>query len=129
MARRPEAVTVTVAPEANAGASVTGRILADLLGYRLRPDFGESALEVMVTLLSATLRGLVIMALSMPAIAGQRCEASPFGAAANEQWSLPALGMASIAVTFLEPDPTVEWDAERVASVRERLLSLAHPEW
>ena len=58
----------------------------------------------------------------------KREHTSPFGAAAREQWSLPALGMASIAVTFLEPDPTVEWSAERVASVRERLLSLAPPE-
>jgi AcrR family transcriptional regulator len=104
------------------------RTLAELFGYRLRPEFGESALEAMVVLLSATLRGLVMLALSMPSIAGQRCEASPFDATATEQWSLPALGMASIAVAFLEPDPAVDWNAERVASVTERLLSLAPPE-
>jgi AcrR family transcriptional regulator len=104
------------------------QLLTDLFGYRFRPESGEPALETMVTLLSATLRGLVMMALSMPDIAAQRCEVRPFGAASAEQWSLPALGLASIAMAFLEPDPAVEWDAARVARVRTALLSLTVPE-
>jgi len=102
--------------------------LAGLLGYRLRPEFGAAGLATMVTLLSAMLRGLVIMALSMPDLAGQRTETAPFAAATAEQWSLPALGMASVVDTFLEPDPAVEWDAERTATVRDALLSLSLPE-
>jgi AcrR family transcriptional regulator len=102
--------------------------LAGLLGYRLRPGFGEATFETLVTLLNATMRGLVIMALSMPEIASHRSQASPFGAVTRQEWSLAALGLASVASAFLEPDPTVEWDGERIASVRQALLSVTVPE-
>ena len=102
-------------------------LMAGLFGYRLRPELGAS-FETVATLLDATMRGLVIMALSRPEIAGHRAQASPFGAAATDEWSLPALGMASIAWAFLEPDPDVEWDAERLASVRAALAALTLPE-
>jgi AcrR family transcriptional regulator len=47
---------------------------AALFGYRLRP--GADSFASLVTLLSATMRGLVIMALSMPEIASQRTHKS-----------------------------------------------------
>ena len=56
--------------------------LADLFGYRLRPELG-AMVETVVTLIDATMRGLVIMALSMPDIAEHRWQASPFGAAGS----------------------------------------------
>ena len=98
--------------------------LAGLFGYRLRPELGAT-FETLATLLDATMRGLVIMAPSVPGIAAHRAQASPFGAAGQEEWSLPALGLASIASAFLEPDPAVEWDDERVTSVRQALSNLA----
>ncbi len=97
--------------------------LAGLFGYRLRPGAGVT-FETMAPLLSATMRGLVIMALSMPEIAAQRTEASPFGAATREEWSLPAIGLSSIASAFLEPDPGVVWDEARLAVVRQSLAAL-----
>lgn len=97
--------------------------LAGLFGYRLRPEL-EATFETLAPLLSATLRGLVIMALSMPEIAVERTEADPFGAAGREEWSLPAMGLASIASAFLEPDPGVEWDEARVARVGQALTAL-----
>jgi AcrR family transcriptional regulator len=100
--------------------------LADLFGYRLRPGLGAS-FTTLATLLSAAMRGLVILALSMPEIAAHRAEASPFGAAAAGEWSLPALGFAGLASAFLEPDPAIEWDDERLASVRQALGRLAVP--
>lgn len=99
-------------------------LLAGLFGYRLRPEMGAT-FETIATLLDATMRGLVIMALSMPEIATQRTEASPFGAAAREEWSLPAIGLASIASALLEPDPGVIWDEPRLAAVRQSLAALA----
>lgn len=99
------------------------RRLAGLFGYRLRPEVGAT-FESLAPLLSATLRGLVIMALSMPELAAERTEAKPFGAAATDEWSLPALGLASIASSFLEPDPAVAWDRDRIAAVREALAAL-----
>jgi AcrR family transcriptional regulator len=101
--------------------------LAGLFGYRLRPELGAT-FETLATLLSGTMRGLVIMALSMPEIAVHRAEASPFGAQDTEQWSLAAIGMASLAAAFLEPDPAVVWDAERRASVGQTLSRWAPPD-
>lgn len=98
--------------------------LAGLFGYRLRPELGAT-FATLAPLLSAAMRGLVIMALSMPEIATQRAAAAPFGAVAQEEWSLPAIGLASIASGFLEPDPEVEWDDARITAVRQSLTTLA----
>jgi len=98
--------------------------LAGLFGYRLRPE-AAGTFETPVILADATMRGLIIMALSTPELAARRIAASPFGAASTNEWSMPALGLASIASAFLEPDPTVEWDAQRVISVRRALTTLS----
>ncbi len=100
--------------------------LAALFGYRLRPGL-DATFETVATLIDATMRGLIIMALSMPDIAEHRLQASPFGAASVDEWSLPAVGLAGIATTFLEPDPEVEWDEERLTTVSHALAELALP--
>lgn len=97
--------------------------LAGVLGYRLRPELGISY-ETIATLLTATLRGLVIMAMATPGIAGYRAHAQPFGALAVAEWSQPALGLASLAWSCLEPDPAVEWDRDRITRTRQELSSL-----
>ncbi len=79
-----------------------------LLGYRLRPKL-DATYETMATLLSVTMRGLVIMVLSTPDIATRRVQAHPFGAAGTAEWSLQPMGIASIAAGFLESGPTIEW--------------------
>jgi hypothetical protein len=81
-----------------------------------------------VTLIDATMQGIVIMALAIPGMATHRTIAAPFGAAAPEEWSLPALGTASIAAAFLEPDPAIEWDSERIARVRQALTEITAAE-
>jgi AcrR family transcriptional regulator len=101
--------------------------VANLLGYRLRPETGVT-FETVATLVDSAMRGLVITALSMPEVAAYRVQASPFGGASTDEWSLPGLALASMALAFLEPDPSVEWDAERVASVRRALAGLALPD-
>jgi AcrR family transcriptional regulator len=101
--------------------------LTGLFGYRLRPELGAT-FETMATLLSASLRGLVIMALSTPEIAEHRTQASPFGALGMEEWSLAAIGLASIASALLEPDPTIDWDDQRLSNVRQALSSWALPD-
>ena len=103
------------------------RQLTELFGYRLRPESGIT-FEVLATLLTATMRGMVVMALSSPDIADCRITAGAFGASAAAEWSLPALGLTGVASAFLEPDPEVAWDAERIASVRRALAELAPPE-
>jgi AcrR family transcriptional regulator len=101
--------------------------LTGLFGYRLRPELGAT-FETVATVADATMRGLVITALSMPEIATYRAQAGPFGAAGTGEWSLPAMGLGGIGSTFLEPDPAVEWDAERIARVRRALADLAVPD-
>jgi hypothetical protein len=39
-----------------------------------------------------------------------------------------SLGIASTASAFLEPDPAVTWDGDRLAGVREALSTLAIPD-
>jgi hypothetical protein len=85
--------------------------MAGLLGYRLRPELGVN-FQVVASLVSAAMRGLALMSPSTPDIVNQRIQANPFGAGTAE-WSTPALGLASIALTFLEPDPTFESGAHR----------------
>jgi AcrR family transcriptional regulator len=101
--------------------------LAALFGYRLRPGLGVT-FQTLATLLDATMRGLVMMALSTPEVAGYRVRARPFGAVGEEEWSLPALGLSGVANAFLEPDPAITWDEDRVTTVRAALASLALPD-
>lgn len=100
--------------------------LVTLLGYRLRPGLGLT-FEHVATLAGAAMRGLVLMALSVPGIAGQRVAARPFGAADQAEWSLPSIGLGALAWAFLEPDPAIKWDDERRATVREALAAPALP--
>ena len=101
--------------------------LVGLIGYRLRPELGAT-FETAATLVDSAMRGLVITALSMPEVATYRALARPLGAASTDEWSLPGLALASMALAFLEPDPAVEWDAERIASARLALADLTIPD-
>jgi hypothetical protein len=67
------------------------------------------------------MRGLVIEALARPELATHRVQAGPFGAATADEWSLPALGLASIGAAFLEPDPAFEWDDKRLTRIHQLL--------
>jgi AcrR family transcriptional regulator len=98
--------------------------LAGLFGYRLRAEL-DATFETVATLASATLRGLVIIALSTPDIASRRLQARPLGATEAAAWSLAGLTAASIADAFLEPDPDIDWTPERLDGVRESLEQLA----
>jgi len=100
--------------------------LAGIFGYRLRPEVGAT-FESMAMLLSATMHGLIVMALSTPEIATYRAQASPLGAAGKDEWSLAAIGIASVATAYLEPDLAITWDEQRLTSVRQALSSWAPP--
>jgi AcrR family transcriptional regulator len=97
--------------------------LSSLLGYRLRPGSGAT-FEGIANMLSADLRGHVLMALTGPDPGSLTIEAQPPGALESAAWSLPALAAVSIATTFFEPDPSVVWDAARMARVRQAVTGL-----
>lgn len=104
--------------ERQARVAAAWELLAGLFGYRIRPETGVT-FHTLVTLVDGALRGLIIMAQPVPEIAESLVSASPFGATAAREWSLPALGAGGIATAFLEPDPEIEWDDERVARIRQ----------
>jgi AcrR family transcriptional regulator len=104
----------------NARVARAWRELTAIFGYRLRPGSGIT-FETLATLLSATMNGLIITALSAPDVVGHRVRARPFGAVTEQEWSMPGLGLGSIAAASLEPDPEVEWDEQRLARVHEVL--------
>jgi AcrR family transcriptional regulator len=103
-----------------------GRIAAgwqqvtELIGYRLRPETAAT-FESVAILANACFRGMVLMAPSIPAIAGDQLDARPFGATRAEPWPMPSLALGGIAFAFLEPDPDVTWDEARIELVRERI--------
>lgn len=102
------------------------RQIAELFGYRLRPELAASY-DTVATLASATARGLILMALSTPQLATYQARAKPFGATETRDWSLPALGLGSIASAFLEPDPTITWTDQRIATIRHVVDGLELP--
>ncbi|WP_430782707.1 TetR/AcrR family transcriptional regulator [Actinoplanes sp. G11-F43] len=85
------------------------RTLAETFGYRLRPEL-NAGFETLAAILGVTMHGLVVTETAAPQIAGRETVAAPFGAHAEERWSLAALGFAATAMTFLEPDPDAHWD-------------------
>jgi AcrR family transcriptional regulator len=123
---RVRAALATSEQERRARVAAAWKLLANLFGYRIRPETGAS-FDTVIALLDATLRGLVIMAQSSPEIVTSLVSASPFGATTEREWSLPALGAGSVATSFLEPDPAVTWDGERVARIRQVLSGSAPP--
>lgn len=98
------------------------RYYAELVGCRLRPELGVT-FDDLARLVNATMRGLVVMAPSSPDLATRMVHANPFAAPEPADWSQPALSMASILLTFVEPDPTVEFDADRIAALRASLAA------
>ena len=96
--------------------------IASLFGYRVLPETGLT-FEDVATMASADLRGHVVMALASPGTAARRFRGRPFGAGTEAEWSLQSLALGSIASAFLEPDPDVTWDDERVALLRRTIGS------
>jgi AcrR family transcriptional regulator len=93
-------------------------VLTGLVGYRLRPEKAAS-FDTVAILMSAAVRGVTTMATSDPDLATQRLEAAPFLSTEMAEWSLPALALASIVSALFEPDPEIEWDAEKATALRE----------
>ncbi|BCY09779.1 hypothetical protein L3i22_048670 [Actinoplanes sp. L3-i22] len=82
--------------------------LAGAFGYRLRPEL-NAGFDTLAAVLSVNLHGMIITEIAAPEIAGRETVAGPFGAPADQRWSLSALSLAGVAMMFLEPDPDAEW--------------------
>ncbi len=99
------------------------KLMCGLLGYRLRAETGAT-FESFAANASAGLRGRVLMALANPGLASAPVHGRPFGASEDADWSPSAFALAALATACYEPDPTVVWDAARVATVVDQIARL-----
>lgn len=97
--------------------------LTGIFGYRIRPETGLTFADV-ARLLSADLRGHVLLSLASPGDAETSVQARPGGARSGASWTLPGIAAAALAAACFEPDPAVTWDADRAAAARSSLLAL-----
>lgn len=102
------------------GRAQSVQAVAEMFGLRLRSGV-QLSYEDIAHLINASARGLLIKALSWPDLATHHVEGTLFGE--TEEWSLPALGLFSVASTLLEPDPAVVWDDARIEALWRRLAS------
>jgi AcrR family transcriptional regulator len=100
------------------------QLLAELLGYRLRPEPGGSY-ESFARIAVASLRGQVLMALSDPDLGRREIHGRPFGRRSDAAWSPSGFSLASLAMACFEPDPDVVWDEARIGRVLAAIDRLA----
>jgi AcrR family transcriptional regulator len=100
--------------------------LAQLLGYRLRPDLGAATFHTLAVLLNASLRGMLITASSNPELT-QPLQAAPFSTNQPAEWTPPAVALGAIATIFLEPDPAITWNKQRTTAIHHALATWPPP--
>ncbi|RFU40884.1 hypothetical protein DZF91_14725 [Actinomadura logoneensis] len=97
--------------------------LAAMFGLRLRPGLGMGY-DDRPAQVSATMRGFVLTALSLPPLGERRVRPGVLGASETTEWSPPALAIAATVLSLLEPDPRVTWDDGRLAAVRAEIRAV-----
>lgn len=89
--------------------------LSRLVGYRLAPPLaGEPGFAVLAEAMGALMTGLVVHATGGEPASPFRARA--FGSAAEAEWTVASYAIVAALVSYLEPDPGVVWDEERVAA-------------
>jgi AcrR family transcriptional regulator len=89
--------------------------LPQLLGYRLVPPLtGQSGFEVMAEAMGAFMTGLVVRTTVARQTASFRARA--FGSSVAAEWTSTSYALVAALLSYLEPDPGVEWSAERIAA-------------
>lgn len=99
------------------------RAMARLAGYRLR-DARVVDWATLSLFLSGLVTGMVVRAYSDPDAVTAPRHVAPFGSRRAAEWSPAALGAASLLLDALEPDPDLDWDADRVARLRGALTDI-----
>ncbi|MEV4489996.1 TetR/AcrR family transcriptional regulator [Micromonospora coxensis] len=98
--------------------------LPQLLGYRLVPPLtGGAGFEVMAEAMGALMTGLVVRATTARHPAPFRARA--FGSSVEAEWTSTSYALVAAVLSYLEPDPSIEWDAERIAATIARFQDLA----
>lgn len=89
--------------------------LPQLLGYRLVPPLtGEVGFTVMAETMGALMTGLIVRAAVGEVTPPFRARA--FGSSVESEWTTASYSLVAAIVAYLEPDPTVVWDDERITA-------------
>ena len=104
--------------------AATYEAFAKRIGLRVRTDT-DANFHSIATLASATVRGLILMSPTNPEIDSRRFLANPFGAPEAAEWTMPALGLATMVLSFLETDPDVHWGDHAIEKLRKEIVARA----
>ncbi len=80
-------------------------LMLQVLGYRIRPSLEEVTTLTIAQLGAAVIEGLTLNHHADPNGMKQQLQVDPFTTGEVADWSLPALGFASVAMQMIEPDP------------------------
>ena len=112
------AVTQALGGSEQRGRELRARVYAEftaLLGYRLiRPLTGPDGFEFMSRAAGATMRGVLSLASLGDATVNQPRPLRAFGASAPAEWTPAAYMVAATVLSYIEPDPGVSWDRQRI---------------
>lgn len=98
--------------------------MVDVVGYNLRSISGVT-FETVATMGAAVVEGLAINTTIIPEISDTVFTADSFNTGIEAEWSMPALGFASILLALIEPkSPEIDWDDERIEKSRARLREI-----
>lgn len=91
--------------------AVFHREFAEVLGFRLRPEYGDDY-RIYAVLCSAVVEGIGVRHLSNPAITDNYYPGPPSLSGEKAEWSLAALGMLALFEHYMQPVP--DYDADHV---------------
>lgn len=112
-----EALTATERRFTAERAAVNAGVVP-FMGYRLvEPLSGTDGYEMMAYAVGSAYTGLIVRALSDPRLLTDKRPMQPFGASRTGQWSVADYVGVSTFLAFVEPDPDVVWNDERIAEI------------
>jgi AcrR family transcriptional regulator len=101
---------------------------AALVGYRLVPGQDDpDGFRRLAFALGASATGVMVRALADPALLTRHSRLAVLGTSRPLPWTEPALLAAGVVRSYLEPDPDVVWDRDRVDRVRASVESGFRP--
>ena len=112
------AVTEALGASEQRARDLRARVYAEftaLLGYRLiRPFAGPDGFEFMSRAAGAAMRGVLSLAALGDESVNTPRPLRPFGASVTAEWTPAVYMVAATVLSYLEPDPGVTWDRERI---------------
>ena len=101
------------------------RLLPDRMGYRLAPGLDpDTGFDLMSDAAGAMMYGLTVTAYNDPGFATRTFPTAAWGSTEVEEWTAPAHHLVGLVLSYLQPDPDIVWDEDRIARVRGDIAEL-----